>query len=113
MKFESLNEHPAVRFIPYMGVINVVAEAAKLGFYNGNPEWSNMGQGQPEVGPIEGAPERLLQIELDPHDAAYGHINGIRQDCGKQSPIIITSGSAKGESPSTPLRTLRSPVAVV
>jgi len=68
---------PGVRHIPYMGVINVVAEAARLGFRNGHPDWSNMGQGQPEIGPLPGAPERLSSIALDPFDAAYGPINGI------------------------------------
>ena len=70
---------PAVRDIPYMGVINVVAEASKLGFYNGHPDWTNMGQGQPEVGPMAGAPERLRVIELEPFDAAYGPVNGINE----------------------------------
>ena len=48
----------AFRQIPYMGVIYVVAEAMKLGFTNGHPDWCNLGQGQPEVGPMAGAPER-------------------------------------------------------
>jgi aspartate/methionine/tyrosine aminotransferase len=68
---------PSIRSIPYMGVINVVAEAAKLGFSNGHPDWSNMGQGQPEVGPLAGAPTRLCDIHLEPFDAAYGPVNGI------------------------------------
>ena len=29
----------AFRPIPYMGVIWVVAEAMKLGFHNGHPDW--------------------------------------------------------------------------
>ena len=59
-----------------MGVIYVVAEAMKLGFRNGDPDWCNLGQGQPEVGPMEGAPERWSTIELEPQDHAYGHIGG-------------------------------------
>ncbi len=59
-----------------MGVIWVVAEAMKLGFRNGHPDWSNLGQGQPEVGPMEGAPERLSTMELEPHDHAYGPVGG-------------------------------------
>lgn len=59
-----------------MGVIWVVHEAEKLGFYNGHPDWCNLGQGQPEVGPMEGAPPRLSTIQLDPHDHAYGPIGG-------------------------------------
>ena len=59
-----------------MGVIWVVAEAMKLGFYNGHPDWCNLGQGQPEVGPMEGAPERVSMISMEPGDHAYGPIGG-------------------------------------
>ena len=66
-----------LREVPYMGVIFVVAEAMKLGFRNGHPDWSNLGQGQPEVGEMEGAPPRVTSVELDPADAAYGPLEGI------------------------------------
>jgi len=65
-----------LRDVPYMGVIHVVAEAVKLGFWNGHPEWSNLGQGQPEMGAMEGAPARILNVELDPADQAYGPLEG-------------------------------------
>ena len=48
----------AFRDVPYMGVIYLVAEAMKPGFRNGDPDWCNLGQGQPEVGPMEAAPIR-------------------------------------------------------
>ena len=67
---------PTIRTVPYMGVIYVVAEAMKLGFTNGDPDWCNLGQGQPEVGPMEGAPPRITSVELEPQDHAYGHIGG-------------------------------------
>ena len=35
------NDFPMVRQVPFMGVIWVVNEAMKLGFWNGNPEWCN------------------------------------------------------------------------
>ena len=66
----------ALRHVPYMGVIFVVAEAVKLGFYNGHPDWSNLGQGQPEVGEMEGAPPRPASIEILPGDHAYGPLEG-------------------------------------
>lgn len=47
-----------------IGVIWVMDEAAKQGFYNGNPEWANLGQGEPEVGEMEGAPPRLNHSAL-------------------------------------------------
>ncbi len=69
-------EFPMVRYVPYMGVIWTVNEASKLGFYNGHPDWCNVGQGQPEVGEIEGAPDRIEDIKLKPSDAAYGPVGG-------------------------------------
>lgn len=66
----------ALRDIPYMGVIYVVAEAMNLGFWNGHPDWCNLGQGQPEVGEIDGAPPRIREIKMAPSDHAYGPIAG-------------------------------------
>jgi aspartate/methionine/tyrosine aminotransferase len=66
----------ALREVPYMGVIWVVHEASKLGFTNGSPEWCNLGQGQPEVGAMEGAPPRIASVELAPGDHAYGPLGG-------------------------------------
>ena len=67
---------PAFRDLPYMGVIHVVAEAAKLGFSNGHPDWCNLGQGQPEVGRIAGAPARVDCVTMGAMDHAYGPVNG-------------------------------------
>lgn len=67
----------ALRDVPYMGVIFVVDEAHKRGFWNGHPDWSNLGQGQPEVGPLPGAPPRLQSLELAPEDHAYGRLEGV------------------------------------
>jgi aspartate/methionine/tyrosine aminotransferase len=60
-----------------MGVIWVVAEAMKLGFTNGDPDWCNLGQGQPEVGPMAGAPRRIDRVRMRPEDHAYGPLGGI------------------------------------
>jgi aspartate/methionine/tyrosine aminotransferase len=66
----------AFRDVPFMGVIWVVHEATKLGFVNGHPDWCNLGQGQPEVGEMAGAPPRHTKIELEPGDHAYGPLGG-------------------------------------
>ena len=66
----------AFRSIPYMGVIWVVTEAMKLGFTNGDPDWCNLGQGQPEVGDMPGAPPRISSIAIEPQDHAYGPVGG-------------------------------------
>src|SRR6266567_7478701 len=78
---QSIKEPPlgAFRPIPYMGVIWVVAEAMKLGFRNGHPDWCNLGQGQPEVGEMEGAPPRSMELRMEPGDHAYGPVGGTQE----------------------------------
>ena len=65
------------RDVPFMGVIWVVHQAVQRGFWNGNPDWCNLGQGQPEIGDMPGAPERIRSIVIEPEDQAYGPLNGI------------------------------------
>ena len=67
----------ALRDVPFMGVIWVVAEAMKLGFTNGDPDWCNLGQGQPEVGEMKGAPRRIDAVTMRPEDHAYGPLGGV------------------------------------
>jgi len=69
----------ALRDVPFMGVIYVVHEAMKLGYHNGHPDWSNLGQGQPEVGPMRGAPRRIDSVQIEPQDHAYGPLEGITE----------------------------------
>jgi N-succinyldiaminopimelate aminotransferase len=66
-----------LRDVPYMGVIYVVAEAAKLGYYGEHPDWCNLGQGMPEVGVLPNAPERVSKVEIEINDHAYGPVAGI------------------------------------
>lgn len=68
----------AFRQLPYMGVIRVNVEAMENhGYTMGDPNWTNMGQGQPEVGQMAGAPPRISEMSIRPEDHAYGHIEGI------------------------------------
>jgi aspartate/methionine/tyrosine aminotransferase len=62
-----------------MGVIYVVAEAAKLGYYGEHPDWCNLGQGMPEVGALPNAPERVSEISILPDDHAYGPVAGLSE----------------------------------
>ncbi len=64
------------RDLPFMGVIRVNNEAMRHGWTMGDPAWSNLGQGQPEVGEIRGAPPRIRSIALEPEDHAYGPVEG-------------------------------------
>src|SRR3954470_20109162 len=68
---------PAFRELPFMGVIRVNNEAMKVGYIMGDPAWVNLGQGQPEVGELDGAPPRFNRIDLAPTDHAYGPVEGL------------------------------------
>lgn len=59
-----------------VSVADVVAQATALGFSSGDPDWANLGQGQPEVGSIPGAPPRLTEVEVDPDEFGYGAVAG-------------------------------------
>jgi len=67
----------AFRDLPFMGVIRVNNEAAKVGYKMGDPSWSNLGQGQPEVGELAGAPARFSELKVDLADHAYGPVEGL------------------------------------
>lgn len=67
----------AFREMPFMGVIRVVVEAMKLGYSPDDPNWSNLGQGQPEVGSLPGAPPRFNKITIPLQDHAYGPVEGL------------------------------------
>ncbi|HVH48114.1 MAG TPA: pyridoxal phosphate-dependent aminotransferase [Labilithrix sp.] len=67
----------AFRPVPKTGVIFVTSEATKLGFSTSDPEWCNLGQGQPETGDLPGAPERVHSIEVSPDDQEYAPVAGL------------------------------------
>jgi hypothetical protein len=68
---------PGFRQVPFTGVIYVMAEAARLGYRHLHPDWCNLGQGQPETGPLPGAPERVTQAIMDPEDQDYAPVPGV------------------------------------
>lgn len=67
----------AFRQVPRTGVIYVTTEATKLGFSPKNPEWCNLGQGQPETGELPGAPPRIQRVEIDVDDQEYAPVAGL------------------------------------
>lgn len=71
------NFHP-FRSVPRTGVIFVSEEAAKRGFSPGDPGWCNLGQGQPESGPLPGAPPRPSSLALNENDFEYAPVGGLR-----------------------------------
>ncbi len=68
---------PGFRSVPFTGVIFVMAEAARLGYRHMHPDWCNLGQGQPETGPLPGAPPRVTQVPIQIEDQDYAPIPGI------------------------------------
>jgi aspartate/methionine/tyrosine aminotransferase len=70
-------EPHAFRPVPKTGVIYVTSEATKLGFSSHDPEWCNLGQGQPETGELPGAPPRVHTIGIHPDDQEYAPIAGL------------------------------------
>jgi hypothetical protein len=67
----------AFRPVPRTGVIYVTTEAQRKGYRHGDPDWSNLGQGQPETGPLPGAPDRRSRLEIDPDDDEYAPVPGV------------------------------------
>jgi aspartate/methionine/tyrosine aminotransferase len=71
------DEHSAFRSVPRTGVIYVTTEAQKRGFSPTDPEWCNLGQGQPETGDLPGAPPRVRSVEVALDDQDYAPIAGL------------------------------------
>ncbi|NCQ61168.1 MAG: pyridoxal phosphate-dependent aminotransferase [Myxococcales bacterium] len=69
----------AFRRVPRTGVIYVTVEARSAGFSPADPEWCNLGQGQPETGPIPGAPPRLASIPILDADLDYAPVPGLSE----------------------------------
>ena len=67
----------AFRSVPRTGVIFVTTEAAKQGYRSDDPEWCNLGQGQPETGALPGAPARVSKVAVDVDDQEYAPVAGV------------------------------------
>ena len=67
----------AFRDVPKTGVIYVTSEATKLGFSTTDPEWCNLGQGQPETGDLPGAPPRIHEVTIAADDQEYAPVAGL------------------------------------
>ncbi len=67
----------AFRDVPKTGVIYVTSEASKLGFSSADPDWCNLGQGQPETGDLPGAPARIHDITIAADDQEYAPVAGL------------------------------------
>jgi aspartate/methionine/tyrosine aminotransferase len=66
-----------IRDVPKTGVIFVMAEARAAGFGRSSEPWANLGQGQPETGPLPGAPPRLAHLDIVEDDHEYAPVAGL------------------------------------
>jgi aspartate/methionine/tyrosine aminotransferase len=67
----------AFRPVPRTGVIYVTVEAQARGFRTDHPDWCNLGQGQPETGPLPGAPPRIEKVTIDDLTQEYAPVAGL------------------------------------
>jgi N-succinyldiaminopimelate aminotransferase len=67
----------AFRPVPRTGVIYATTRAVAAGYRPGDPDWSNLGQGQPETGVLPGAPPRVEALGIDPADRDYAPVPGL------------------------------------
>ena len=66
----------AFREVPKTGVIFVSTEAERLGYRGGDPDWCNLGQGQPETGALGGAPPRIDKLLISEDAYEYAPVAG-------------------------------------
>lgn len=76
---EPVQSGSAFRAVPKTGVIYVMSEAGRYGYTGGDPAWCNLGQGQPEAGPLAGAPERVAAVSVALDDQEYAPVPGIME----------------------------------
>ena len=70
-------ERSAFRPVPRTGVIYVTTEAQRRGFSPLDPEWCNLGQGQPDAGDLPGAPPRVKHVDVALDDQEYAPVPGV------------------------------------
>ncbi len=71
--------HSAFKPMPRTGVIFVTGEARKLGFDPADPDWCNLGQGQPDTGDLPGAPPRESSVGIHVDDQEYAPVAGLME----------------------------------
>src|SRR5215510_13444798 len=67
----------AFRNVPRTGVIFVTSEAERHGYRANDPAWCNLGQGQPETGPLAGGPPRITELEIPTDSYEYAPVAGL------------------------------------
>ena len=90
--FADASRFPMVREVPYIGVAWTVDQASKKGYRGGAADWVNFGQGQPEIGDIPGAPQRIRTAHAEPQDA---ELKGTQQQ-------VVETQDTQSQAPALP-----------
>lgn len=67
----------AFRAVPRTGVIFVTSEAERLGYRASDASWCNLGQGQPETGPLPGGAPRIEHLDIPTDAYEYAPVAGL------------------------------------
>ncbi len=67
----------AFRAVPRTGVIFVTSEAERLGYRASDPSWCNLGQGQPETGPLPDGAPRIERLDIPTDAYEYAPVAGL------------------------------------
>jgi len=67
----------AFRAVPRTGVIFVTSEAERLGCRASDPSWCNLGQGQPETGPLPDGAPRIEHLDIPTDAYEYAPVAGL------------------------------------
>lgn len=67
----------AFRAVPRTGVIFVTSEAERLGYRPSDASWCNLGQGQPETGPLPGGAPRIEHLDIPTDAYEYAPVAGL------------------------------------
>ncbi|MGE0394006.1 MAG: pyridoxal phosphate-dependent aminotransferase [Vicinamibacterales bacterium] len=67
----------AFRAVPRTGVIFVTSEAERLGYRASDATWCNLGQGQPETGPLPDGAPRIEHLDIPTDAYEYAPVAGL------------------------------------
>jgi hypothetical protein len=87
---------PGIQHPGSTGVIYCSDRAQANGFnYASSHEWSNLGQGAPEVGPIPDASSRPVKVEFDYDALEYAPTTGVKSTCHSTRYLGIFSDESR------------------
>ena len=77
MNGSNSNPHAAFRAVAKTSVIYVMEQATLYGYSDQAPAWCNLGQGQPESGPLTYHSKRIQSMNITVSGSEYASIEGL------------------------------------